>query len=243
MSQDSFELLIRRAANVCGIDITRYRPQTTEAGRLTAMLSHHGIDVVLDVGANVGQFASGLRRAGYSGRLVSFEPLSEAYEKLLVAADGDANWDVAPRTAIGDHQGEIEIHVSHNSVSSSILNMLESHSNSAPSSRYIGNESVKINTLDTLAISHLESGSASFLKIDTQGYEDRVLNGARNTLKRLRGVQLELSLVPLYEGQQLFDTFADRLQALGFVVWAIWPGFCDPVTGRMLQVDAVFFRE
>src|SRR5690242_4792078 len=127
MSFASLESWIRRTANRCGVDITRYRPAASESGRLAAMFAHHGVNLVLDVGANVGQFAQGLRRAGYSGRILSFEPLAQAHGRLLSAARSDPNWTIAPRVAIGDQEGEIEIHVSGNSVSSSVLDMLERH--------------------------------------------------------------------------------------------------------------------
>jgi FkbM family methyltransferase len=201
------------------------------------------VNLVLDVGANVGQFASGLRRSGYRGRMLSFEPLAQAHARLLDAARDDPDWEIAPRIAIGEQEGEIELHVSGNSVSSSVLEMLGTHSDSAPASRYVASERVRIGTLDDMARDALGPGVVPFLKIDTQGYEDKVLNGARDTLARVRGVQLELSFVPLYEGQQLAGPLMERLHALGFVEWAIRPGFCDPVSGRMLQVDAVLFRE
>jgi len=243
MSLDAIELLIRRTANRCGIDITRHRPEASEAGRLAAMLKHHGVNLVLDVGANVGQFAQGLRRAGYQGQLVSFEPLHQAHDRLVAAAGDDSKWRVAPRVAIGDHEGEIEIHVSANSVSSSVLDMLDTHAGAAPESKYLASERVRLATLDTMARDELASGVVPFLKIDTQGYEDKVLDGAGDILARARGLQLELSFLALYEGQQLFDPLMQRLRGLGFSVWGIWPGFCDPASGRMLQVDAVFFRD
>jgi hypothetical protein len=102
---------------------------------------------------------------------------------------------------------------------------------------------VRISTLDGIVRSALGAGVVPFLKIDTQGYEDKVLDGAPETLAKVCRVQLELSFVPLYDGQQLFDPLMERLRALGFRVWGIRPGFCDPASGRMLQVDAVLFRE
>ena len=80
------------------------------------------------------------------------------------------------------------------------------------------------------------------MKIDTQGYEDRVLKGATELLNRTTGVQLELSLIPLYKGQLLYDEIIKKLEAIGFELWSINPVFTEPVTGRLLQVDATFFR-
>lgn len=206
------------------------------------MLEFHGVDLVLDVGANTGQFAHTLRGAGYRGRIISFEPLPTAHAELLRASLDDPQWEIAPRIAVGGHEGTVNLHVAANSVSSSVLYMLDSHAEAAPGSAYVAIQTVPMSRLDTLVCSHLEPESVAFLKIDTQGYEDRVLDGAQELLGKTKGLQLELSFVPLYEGQQFFDELSSRLQALGFSIWAIWPGLCDPVTGRMLQVDATFFR-
>lgn len=237
------EQVVRHLLNSIGFDLRRYRPERSESGRLATMLAHHGVDLVFDVGANMGQFARSLRRSGYPGRIISFEPLSVAHHKLVKASRRDSSWTIAPRMAIGDHEGKMEIHVSGNSVSSSLLEMLDVHSAAAPGSRYVSKEIVTITRLDRVAADYASAASVSFIKIDTQGYEDRVLNGANDFLNSVKGVQLELSLVPLYEGQQLFDSLFSRLQGLGFSIWAIWPGFCDPRSGRMLQVDATFFRD
>jgi len=243
MSRSDVENLVRRTANRFGVDIHRHRPESSEAGRLTRMLSCHCVDVVLDVGANTGQFAQSLRKAGYQGRTVSFEPLSTAHAELIRASHSDPRWEIAPRAAIGDHDGEIEMHVAGNSVSSSALNMLDSHAKAAPASAYVDIERVRLASMDTISRAYLHPDSIAFLKVDTQGYEDRVLDGATELLSALTGVQLELSLVSLYDGQQLFDTLVERMRSIGYSIWAIWPGFQHPESGRMLQVDVTFFRD
>ena len=97
-------------------------------------------------------------------------------------------------------------------------------------------------TLDSMAYEYLREDSVAFLKIDTQGYESAVLDGAAKTLSRVVGVQVEMSLVPLYQGQALMPELVDRLQRLGFALWGISPTFAQDETGRMLQVDATMFR-
>lgn len=242
MKVDALERCVRQTANRFGIDIHRYRPENDESLRVAKMLASRGVDVVFDVGANVGQYATFLRRGGYGGRIVSFEPLTSAHGQLKAASRQDALWEVGPQAALGAEDGQIEINVAGNSVSSSALPMLESHAASAPDSGYVSTESVAVRRLDTLAAAYLRDDSVPFLKIDTQGYEDRVLAGAAQLLPRVAGVQLELSLTPLYEGQLLFDAMLARLTSQGFELWSLWPGFTDPTTGRMLQVDAVLMR-
>ena len=151
-------------------------------------------------------------------------------------------WDAYPRCALGDHDGKVEINIAGNSESSSILPMLESHRSAAPESAYEGKEIVSIKTLDAVAGQYLKDARAPFLKIDTQGFEWQVLDGARETMPHIKGILVELSLVPLYEGQHLWREVIDRLEREGFTLWAFKDGFSDQISGRSLQVDGVFYR-
>jgi FkbM family methyltransferase len=234
--------LVQATLHRLGYELKRFRPSDTDAGRLVAMLDAHDVNLVLDVGANIGQFGIKLREIGYTGRIVSFEPLSAARDALAKAGRNDPQWELADQAAIGSEDSEIEIHIASNSSSSSPLRMLETHLSAAPESRYIGTERVPLRRLDSLASGYLRQDSVAFLKIDTQGYEDRVLEGASETLGRVVGLQLELSLVPLYEGQRLADEMTERVKKSGFEIWALSPVLIDSRTGRTLQVDATFFR-
>jgi FkbM family methyltransferase len=213
-----------------------------DAMKLVTSLQKFEIDLILDVGANTGQFASEIRQCGFAGRIVSFEPLSSAHAELMRTSAGDPMWDAYPRCALGDHEGEVEINIAGNSDSSSILPMLESHRSAAPQSAYQGKETVPIKTLDAVAGQYLKDARAAFLKIDTQGFEWQVLDGARETLPHIKGIMVELSLIPLYEGQHLWRDVIDRLEAAGFTLWAFKPAFSDLSQGRTLQVDGVFYR-
>lgn len=233
------KLLVRRF----GLDVGRYNPVESFEARLFRQLQVHTIDTILDIGANDGGYGRALRESGYDGRILSFEPLSEAHAKLQQTAAGDSLWAVAPRQAIGDLDGEIEINISGNSTSSSVLPMHDSHTEAAPQSRYIGSERVRISRLDSIDHPQIREGRSILLKIDTQGYEMPVLHGATNLLSRVVGVQLELSLVPLYQGQALYREIIDWLANRGFSLWSVIPGFTDLSTGRMMQMDGVFFRD
>lgn len=225
-----------------GILLDRYTCTTSADLRLVRMLSTNGIDLVLDVGANEGGYATSLREAGYCNRILSFEPLSAAHAKLVAATASDGSWIAAPRMALGDHDGQVTINIAGNSASSSILPMTGRHKAAAPESAYVGSEAIEVRRLDGVRHPFLEAATAPFLKIDTQGYENQVLAGASTLLPRLQGVQLELSLQQLYEGQVLWREIIATLQSRGFDLWALVPGFFDPRSGRMLQCDGVFFR-
>jgi FkbM family methyltransferase len=224
-----------------GIEVHRRTIHNSTEMRLAHLLREAGIDLVLDVGANAGQYATGLRLFGYVGRIVSFEPLSSAHAQLSCAARR-GGWEVAPRMAIGEADGDISIHLAGNSVSSSILDMLPMHESAAPGSAYVSSETVPLRRLDGVAGDYLADARSVLLKIDTQGYEDRVLTGAAGILDRVAAIQIELSLVPLYAGQPLFDDMRRRIEALGFELYAVLPGFMDERTGRTLQLDGFFRR-
>lgn len=242
MAHMSYKFIIKRAIHRLGFDLRRYHPVKPDDARFMAMLAAHGVNLIFDIGANTGQFGEQLRNAGYGGRIVSFEPLTAARKLLLDASNNDPLWEIAPQAAIGNEDGEIEIHVAGNSLSSSVLNMLDTHVSAAPGSAYVGSEKVSLRRLDTIASDYLHPNAVLFIKIDTQGYEDRVLRGAPNTIAKTMGVQLELSLVPLYDGQILYDQMMAQLKTLGFELWGMTPVFVDPANGRLLQVDATFFR-
>lgn len=234
--------ILRLSFRRFGLDLHRFNPASSDEARLTAMLAAHQINLVFDVGANIGQFGKVLRRSGYLGRIVSFEPLSTARKQLVDLANKDSLWDVAEQAALGDQEGWIELHISGNSVSSSVLSMLGSHLSAAPGSAYVGSEKVPVRRLDDIATKYLKNDSNLFLKIDTQGYESKVLRGGGGVLATTIGLQLELSFVPLYEGQCLYDQMFAELKAQGFEIWGMSPAFIDPQSGRLLQVDATFFR-
>jgi len=237
-----FKKKIKSFTHKIGFDLHRLTPASNPLFQIVKSLSRFEVDLVLDVGANIGQFASGLRSVGYNGQLVSFEPLSAAHQALSAAASCDSQWQVHPRCAVGDHNGEIEINIAGNSVSSSVLPMMKSHISASRESAYVGVERIPIFKLNSIVSTYLEKAKFPFLKIDTQGFEWQVLDGASEILPRVRGVLCELSLVPLYEGQRLWLDIKQRLEQEGFVLWAIQQGFIDPDDGRTLQVDAIFFR-
>jgi FkbM family methyltransferase len=207
-----------------------------------AMLKSNGIDVVFDVGANNGQFGQLLRSLGYRGRIVSFEPLSAVWGKLAKTCRKDPLWTAADRAALGSEDGEIEINVSRMTGSSSALQMLKIHTDVAPGSDYIGKERSPLRRLDSVGTQYLREDSRLFIKIDTQGFEPEVLKGATRLLDRTVGLLLELSLIPLYKDQSLYDEMIHSVKTMGFDMWAISPGISDPCTGRLLQADATFFR-
>ena len=233
---------LRQVLRAAGLDVRAYTCASSPQLRLQRQLAHHCIGLVLDVGANDGGFGRSLLASGYRGRLISFEPQAAEHDRLRRAAARHAGWDVAPRTAVGDRVGQLTLHVAGNSLSSSLLPMLEAHRAAAPDSAYTGTEVVPVQRLDALVSVDDVRRQPTLLKIDTQGYEAQVLDGAEALLPHLRGVYLELSLEAMYAGQQLFDALHARLQGAGFRCWGLGAGFCNEQTGQVLQLDGAYFR-
>lgn len=225
-----------------GYDISRFSTTSHPLARRKALIESYNIDLILDIGANTGQFAKQMRDdIEYSGNIISFEPLSSEYKVLKEKAENDDKWK-AINCAIGDVEEKSKINISGNSYSSSILNMLVSHEKSAPESKYIGEEEIYIKTLDSIMNELSINQKNIYLKIDTQGFESKVIKGAEISLGRIDTIQLEMSLIPLYKDELLFNDMYNLLSSKGYSLVAIEPGFSDKHSGQMLQVDGIFHR-
>jgi len=201
-----------------------------------------GIDLVIDVGANRGQFGLEIRRAGYTGRIVSLEPLSAPFRELSRLAGRDERWTVI-RSAAGPRTGSATIHVAKNAgASSSFLPMLDLHARAAPEARYVDDEEVDVATLDQIVEPHLRGGASVFTKVDVQGYELQVLDGGSATLARSSIVQLELSLSPLYATAPSYLEVIEFMEGRAFHLVGLEPGFAAQ-TGLLLQADGLFASE
>ena len=231
------EIFLRKFAEKFNIDL-----KLTDEEGFIKLLQHKKIDLIIDVGANIGQYARSLIGLGYKGNIISLEPLTVAYEMLVQKTKKYPNWNAAEKIGLGDYDGEAQINVSKNSVSSSILNMSEEHIKASPDALYVDKETIKVKKLDSVFHEYKNNYKNIFLKIDAQGYEENVLRGASKSLSEIKGLQLELSLVPLYGEQKLFLEMVEMIRSYGFEIFSIQQGFTNKQTGRVLQCDVIFFR-
>lgn len=238
----SIKRKIRKFLWKLGYDFSRVTPTSHNLARRKQILKSYEIDTVLDIGANSGQFAQQLRGdIGYTHRILSFEPLSTAFKLLKEQAQDDPAWEVF-NYAIGDTEEKREINIAGNSYSSSLLNMLPSHLKTLPDSKYIGKEIIDIKKIDSLFGDICKTGKNVYMKMDTQGFESKVLKGAENSLPHIDTVQMEMSLVPLYDGELLFNEMCILMGQKDYTLVAIENGFSDPASGQLLQVDGIFHR-
>ncbi len=222
------------------LPFSRKRTDKTTSGKIVSILQDRQVDLVVDVGANVGQTGQSLRQAGYSGRILSFEPVPSAHAYLTAAAASDDQWTIADRMAIGDSDGDIEINVSDSTDMSSALDASDDLLRTLPKTQSTERVTVPLRRLDTVLPESIGDARNIFLKIDTQGFERNVLNGATETLQRITGLQMELSLFPLYQGEETYLSFLNDLHAMGMTPLMLVETNFSRTLKRQLQIDVVF---
>jgi FkbM family methyltransferase len=201
-----------------------------------------GIDRVLDVGANSGQFAARLRSLGYAGTILSVEPIRDCHRELVAGTRLDPRWVALPRQAFGRESSVEELRVSRNVFSSSLLPVHRNHVEAEPDTRTVRLERIFVNAAAT-AIHPDVLKRVDAVKIDVQGYEDRVLEGLGGALSSVRLLMLELSLQQCYEGApDLFSLDRRLVEEFGFERIALEPSYFDERKGVAQQYDGLYWR-
>lgn len=226
-----------------GLDVSRWPGLSPDYLSFSTFLACSPT-LVVDVGANRGQFVEALREAGYGGRIHSVEPAAGAFEQLERASKRDPQWTIQ-RAALGSSIGQGLLHLSANDAeSSSLVQMTARHSQAAPCADFTGaTELVPIDTLDQVLIRQARGQDRIAVKIDVQGYERQVLLGGLSTLHLVTCLQLELSLQALYEDHWDWRSAIGWLEDHGFHLSMLSPGLFDKDSLELLQIDATFARK
>ena len=237
------DLLVDKKRLRCHLSMAQRRVAEYFLGEEVArLLRATNANLVLDVGANVGQFARGLRQSGYRGRIASFEPVAEPFKRLRAVANGDVQWSVH-NYALGDEDGRAEIH----QVPGTMSSML-------PASEFgrQWSDRLREQTPETIQVRRLESvldevsGSLdpvrAYLKMDTQGFDLRVFEGAGAALDRVVAMQSEVSCVPIYEGMPRLPEQWTVYENAGFEAVGVYPVSRDSQTLRAIEFDLVMVR-
>jgi len=224
-------LLQRRVSATAASAFTKYL-------YLAETLERRGIELVIDVGANIGQFGQALRAIGYRERILSFEPLAEPFTRLQKTAATDAAWE-ARQLALGDAPGSAELGVARSAVFSSFYTPAAAQPLAHFSEQNVieRHEVVTVTRLDTviddLALRPLLP--RTLLKCDTQGHDRHVLAGM-GYLDEVALLQIEMSALPLYEGTPTMPEMIEYVDSLGFT-----PIMLSPVNrtrdGRTIEFD------
>lgn len=232
--------VVHRIVRRLGLELVRYDGRRFVARKRVEVIDRARANVVLDVGAGIGQFAGWLREEGYAGRIVSFEPVGEAFAEIEQRSSDDRAWECL-NVALGARDGDSVMNVAGNLWSSSLLPMTRLHEAAEPASSYVRKEAVRVARLDSLGV--VGSRDRAYLKIDVQGTESAVLDGAAGLIDQIVAAELEVSLLELYEGQDLFWTLYERMRAEGFgLVWLGESIVRNPDTDEILALDGIFVR-
>jgi len=199
-------------------------------------------DIVLDVGANEGQFVDKLRAAGYANRIISFEPQRKVFAALSNRTLGVENWE-CHRLALGDQAATIQMHVSGFSPSSSLLPIGRLHVEMMPQTVEVGTEPVQVVRLDEWEGASRLAGKKLFLKLDVQGYELPALRGMGTLLNRMEGALVELNFRALFEGQSQYFEVMALLEGAGLHFAGLTGINMHPTASDFMWADAVFFRQ
>jgi len=240
---------VKKLFNFMGFNVTRIKEEMPGEGRKFApsqedkfkWLQNMNVKTVIDVGAHTGESALHLHEIFPNAKIYSFEPLYDCFMQLNDKMKKVASFR-SFNLALGDKEGKLHIHRSEFSDSSSPLKMTKLHKEAFPFSSGYALETADVKTLDNIA-QELDLEDNIILKIDVQGYEDRVIRGSISILSRIKVIIVETSFHVLYEGQPLFSDIYELLREHGFVYSGSWGELKSPLDGAPLQQDSIFIRK
>ena len=201
-----------------------------------------GIDVILDIGANEGQYAQWMRGLGFRGRIISFEPIEAQFAVLARKAADDSRWE-CHRLALGPSDSDIALHIASNPIATSVFEVTTEHLAVSRDSAIVGTERVPMRSLTSLWPSLGIDGRRLYLKADVEGFELEVLRGTGPHLRDIELIELELAITPMYRGAPLISDVIGFLASRGFYPAALEANLgYDASTGDMWGVDGIFRR-
>lgn len=224
---------IKKILRKFGYDVRRYHS-------FWDTVSLQKIQTVLDIGANNGEFSKEIFAHVPNAQVYAFEPLADCFATMQKALEGNSRFH-ALQTALGDTSGETTIQRSSFHPSSSLRTMAALHKTLYPKTAGVQMETIHIARLDDVAKDMKLEGNV-MIKIDVQGFEDKVIAGGTETFKKASLVLIETSFVELYEGQPLFGDIHDQLRALGFLYHGAAAEHRNLKTGELLYQDSIFVR-
>jgi FkbM family methyltransferase len=209
---------------------------------LNNILNNRSIDCFLDIGAFQGDFAKNLILSGFKGHVISFEPVSENYNKLQFKAQKFKNWEVYKRIGLGDKREVLKINVSENLQSSSFLSNNSNHVELLNESKYKYTEDCEIILLDDLYDKLNLNYKNIFLKIDAQGFETKIINGGPKIINMCKGIICEVNNEILYENDIHWKEMIRILEDQNFKLHSIRDAYTDTKSGKTIQFDVIFVR-
>jgi FkbM family methyltransferase len=198
-----------------------------------------GTWTLLDVGANEGLFSHAAAILARPARILAIEPQSACQAALRARLEGIPGCAIL-KLAAGSRRGSVTLNRTRSGSFASTLRPIAGISAEyGNSAELVGTEEVELSTVDAIA-EQAGASEVGLLKIDVQGAEMDVLEGARKTLLRTTAVLLEINYVPHYHGACSFSEVHRFLEVEGFSLY----GVSSPCLGRSgaLWADAIFVR-
>ena len=235
--------IVQGAAGKLGLYVGKHPLPNTFPNRLRYLVQHLGINCVIDVGAHWGEYGQELRELGYRGRIASFEPIAENYERLSSVAVADGNWRTF-HCALGSEATTQEINVLAATDLSSFLPASYHGDRFGQGMTLERREKVEVRRLATEFGGCIEgiANPRILLKMDTQGYDFAVLEGAGSALDSVIVLQSEVAVRPLYEGMTLLPEAVSRFQKLGFDLAGLYPVSLELDNLRIIEFDCLMVR-
>ena len=217
--------VVKQIAQKLGIAVAYYPPPGSFKRHLRDLLAHMEINLVLDVGAFVGDYARELRDVGYRGRIISFEPVPSSFEKLKENLNHDTLWSGQPY-GLSDEKREVLINTHAKGNFNSLLTLREDAERAYsldPARR--STTPVQLRRLDSVLPQLIEAKPSPriFMKLDTQGHDISVVKGAAGVLSMVVGLQSELPVVQIYEGMSSMSAALECYTSCGFVPVGFYP--------------------
>lgn len=219
-------------------------PKLDMAEHLQEIFAKYSIDLVLDVGANRGQYIDFIRtQVEFDGPLICFEPdpgLAGDIEKKVTV---DRHLKVYP-LALGSENTEMEFNCMLNAEFNSFLTPDHSVVTHCDQNRVSERRSVQVRTLESMldSLGYDALMPRIYLKMDTQGYDLEVMKGCGKYLEKIVAVQSEISFLPIYEGMPSYRESLDFFANLGFDVTGLFPVNRDPQK-RIIEMDCVMLNK
>ena len=199
----------------------------------------HSIDFILDIGAHKGQFINKVRQAGFTGKIISFEPQKDIHKELGKIIKNDTECILHPRCAIGEKNKLETLNIFSETQCSSILNPNKELFNLDNTIKKIRTEECEVFSLDYIIDNYYNITENTYLKIDTQGYDKNVLDGFKKNIKKIKFIQIEAGLYKLYENEEYYEYFINLFKSIDYELWDIKP-FAFNKLGGLVQFDLIF---
>ena len=197
------------------------------------------IDLIIDVGAHRGEFALKVLNENFKGKIISFEPQLKIYNILLNNSKKYDNWTVHKRCGVGKKNQLSIMNIMSETTCSSFYVPTKNLLTIDPTQKIVKREKSNIYSLNTLFSEQYKIKKKTFLKIDTQGYDKIVLDGASKILKKILFVQMELAIDPLYKKELNYINMINYMKKRGFIIWN-FGGVIENLEGKSMSFDIIF---